>query len=152
MDTNGDLKQLLLKDLCGRLPYGVIVNTPKGDGHLCGISLTIFGNEYGVNVKPTERDFFNDDECDVKPYLRPMSSMTEEEKGKLRNLCDIDPYTNEDGCFIEEYGLSVVYEGVPSVDVEAIDWLNEHHFDFRNLIERGLAFEAPKDMYETEED
>ena len=43
-------KQLLLKDLCTRLPYGVICHTEKGDGHLCSINQTIFGTEYGLNI------------------------------------------------------------------------------------------------------
>ena len=69
-------KQLLLQDLSARLSHGLIVSTTKGNGHLCSINQTIFGNEYGVNIEATKRDYFNDNECDIKPYLRPMSSMT----------------------------------------------------------------------------
>ena len=60
-------KELLLKDLCARLPYGVIVETPKGKGHVCNINITIFGTEIGVNVNSTIRDNFSTN--DIKPYL-----------------------------------------------------------------------------------
>lgn len=127
-------KKLLLKDLCARLPYGVIVNTPKGDGHLCSINQTIFGNEYGVNIKATERDYFNDDECDIKPYLRSMSSMSEREE--------------------EDWGwMNPIPDGAYPIceRLEMFYWLNAHHFDYRGLIEKGLALEAPKDMYNFKE-
>lgn len=45
-------RKLLLKDLSGRLRYGVICHTEKGDGHLCSINQTIFGTEYGLNINP----------------------------------------------------------------------------------------------------
>ena len=77
-------KDLLLKDLCARLPYGVIVCTSKGKGHACDINLTIFGTKIGVNINPTVRDTFSIN--DVKPYLLPMSSMTKEQKKEYNNL------------------------------------------------------------------
>ena len=118
-------KELLLRELCARLPYGVIVNTPKGDGHLGGIKLTIFGNEYGVNIKATEREYFNDRECELRPYLRPMSSMTEEEENEYRNIivCPINRQW------------------------DVVDWLNKNMFDYRGLIEKNLALEASEEMY-----
>ena len=121
-------KQLLLRDLCARLPYGVICHTEEGDGHLCSINQTIFGTEYGLNINPLKRDYFNDSETDeqaIKPYLRPMSSMTEEEKGEYFNSYDWEYFE----------------EGTP------FDWLNAHHFDYRGLIEKGLALEAHEGMY-----
>lgn len=132
--------ELLLKDLCTRLPYGVVCNTPKGDGHLCSINQTIFGTEYGVNIKATERDYFNDKEVCIKPYLRPMSSMTEEEKEELRLtysfLYSNYPFDNEeeDG---EEEEDSI--EGHYEPSVETFDWYNKKMFDYRGLIEKGLA-------------
>ena len=117
-------KDLLIKDLCMRQPYGVICNTPKGNGYLCFINQTIFGTEYGVNIEATMRDYFNDREVYIKPYLRPMSSMTEEEKKE---------YDNRLACmFYDE-----MYD-----DAFAIDWLLENHFDFRGLIPKGLAIEV----------
>lgn len=123
-------KELLLQDLCARLPYGVICNTSKGNGHLCSINQTIFGVEYGINIKATERDYFNDREEIIKPYLRPMSSMTEEENKEYKQfLEDIEGYAYSIDC------------------VPQIDWLNAHHFDYRGLIDKGLAIEAPEGMY-----
>lgn len=116
-------KNLLLKDLCARLSYGVICNTSKGDGHLCSINQSIFGVEYGINIKATERDYFNDREEIIKPYLRPMSSMTVEQK---LNLAATKAYVSLNKN--KEYLL--------------FDWLNAHHFDYRGLIPMGLAIDA----------
>ena len=126
-------KELLLKDLSARLTYGVIVSTPKGNGHLCTINQTIFGNEYGVNIEATKRDYFNDNECDIKPYLRPMSSMTEEEEKEYINIDNLS------------YSCPMDYAHFPAS--KRIDWLNKHHFDYRGLIPKGLALEAPEGMY-----
>lgn len=108
-------KQLLLKDLCGRLPYGIRY---KGDGgwginpyqHTTALCTILTGEEPLV-------------------YLRPMSSMTEEERRHYDELaCDFD-------------GISMA---------DSIDWLNKNMFDYRGLIEKGLALEAPEGMYKTE--
>lgn len=128
-------KQLLLKELSARLSYGVICHTEKGNGYLCSINQTIFGTDYGININPLKRDYFNDSEQDevvIKPYLRPMSIMTEEEMEQYSETCF---YSHEIG-------------DIPSL--ETFDWLIAHHFDFRGLIEKGLALEAPMDMYKTE--
>ena len=74
--------------------------------------------------------------ADVKPYLRSMSSMTEEERNEYFNIIknSIDFYNcpkSEDICFL----------------IIPIDWLNAHHFDYRGLIEKELALEAPKGIY-----
>lgn len=117
-------KELLLKDLSARLPY-----KPKAlvNGHLATILgidenvviVCIKGNDY----KDETIISANDTSDDVKPYLRPMSSMTEVE--------------------IKEYGLILCDE----LSINQFDWLNAHHFDYRGLIEKGLAIEAPNDMY-----
>lgn len=117
-------KQLLFKDLCARLPYGVIVHNEEGyEGHLNSINQTIFGIELGVNITSTRRVDFQLDTC--KPYLRPMSSMTEDE--------------------LETYD-TLSFESFPT---KLVDWLNEHHFDYHGLIPMGLAIKVPKDMYKT---
>ena len=149
-------KQLILKDLCARLPYGVICHTEEGDGYLCSINQTIFGTEYGLNINPLKRDYFNDSETDeqaIKPYLRPMSSMTEEELRELNDKYDSIAYF-----FIQKppyyYGLQAQHEDIGSIKIsefsEIYDWLNAHHFDYCGLIEKGLALEAPEEMYKTE--
>ena len=118
-------KELLLRDLCARLPYGVIVETSKGSGHICDINLTIFGTEVGVNINPTSRDKFNVEEC--KPYLFPLSSMTEEQKEFLRQ---------------QNWCIAISTSGTVETTIEGLDWLNKNHFDYRWLIEKGLAIDA----------
>lgn len=127
----------LLEDLCERLPYGVKVETSKGIGTLETIKLTLFGHELGVNIEPTKRDNFKLSEC--KLYLFPLSSMTEEQQLELEIIggsVRFD-YRNED--FIDFDGYSTVSF---SVVLEIINWLKEHHFDYRGLIGLGLALDA----------
>ena len=113
-------KQLLLKDICARLPYGVkILDMPANAvGNLFLVSATDTV-EYEL-VDETNNDTGRQTLYNIKPYLRPMSSMTEEEKKEC---------------------LKITF-------VEATDWLNSHYFDYRGLIEKGLALEAPPGMYE----
>lgn len=122
-------KELLLTELCARLAYGVICSTPEGDGHLCSINQTIFGNEYGINIKATKRSYFSDRECEIRPYLRRLSSMTEEEKKEFSVLAV--------GTHLFKGPL------IPSYDT--LDWLNSHHFDYRGLIDKGLAVEVTEE-------
>ena len=131
-------KYLVLKDLCSRLPYGVIVETPKGKGHICDINLTIFGTEVGVNINPTIRDTFNVE--DVKPYLFPPSSMTEEQKEELKDLISqqtkilIEQLKNDD-CGIDcgKYHFHSNLE---------LEWLLKNNFDYSGLIPMDLANNA----------
>ena len=153
--------QLLLKDLCARLPYGVRGKV-KAD--------TVVPHKYDIDGFPVETTFDVDvelqridvstdkifvstfdnnedlgdyiEECqndipyiieEFTPYLRPMSSMTKEEdkewqyyKNAIAESCD---------------------ERLEERISELHDWLNAHHFDYRGLIEKGLALEAPEGMY-----
>jgi hypothetical protein len=124
--------QLLLKDLCARLPYGVKAqyNNKK----------EIFGDVEQIEASGDIDLSYYDEETErwklcctsidnIKPYLRPMSSMTEEEK--------------------KDFGVPFTSEGLVTLadTVECMDWLNKHHFDYHDLIPMGLALEAPKDMY-----
>ena len=109
-------KQLLFIDLCARLPYGVKVK--------CGSEILTF------NVNWLQMFQYHLDE--IKPYLRPMSSMTEEE---LKMFKQLQVEADEAGTF----------EG----DMLLYDWLNKNHFDYRLLIFQGLALEAPEGMYKT---
>ena len=134
--------QLLLKDLCARLPHGVICHTEKGDGYLCSINQTIFGTEYGININPLKRDYFNDSETDeqaVKPYLRTLSSMTEKENEELKYVIELGLQALEG-----EEGHNTVSAAPAAFE---IDFYNKHHLDYRGLIEKGLALESRKDMY-----
>ena len=131
-------KQLLLKDLCARLPYKLICNVTdytaereedeNFDACLLSIERTDSGGYATFRGAAPEYPVWHNLQQLIKPYLRPMSSMTAEESSSLGG------YPN-DGCMF------------PEDAPEYIDWLNEHHFDYRGLIEKGLALEAPKDMY-----
>ena len=139
-------KQLLLKDLCARLPYGVKVSILGGGAmelQACIHSSTI-GWYFDIKDAPT--DFALDE---IKPYLRPMSSMTEEEYKEFSKISGL--WKKEEGNYfsnhLSELGNSIITERVM---VRTIDWLNSHYFDYRGLIPMGLALVAPKDMYKNE--
>lgn len=113
-------KVLLLKDLCARLPYG--------------IKASYYGAE-------EEREIWDEIECitldgyadigqyslsieRIKPYLFPLSSMTDEQKQEYQYIT-----------------VRWMYDSSYSI-VDSIDWLNKNHFDYRGLIEKGLAVDA----------
>ena len=124
-------KQLLFKDLCGRLPYGVICKLSAKDAN---VSIT-----EKLDLGGLEHFIFGT--MDVLPYLRPMSSMTEEEKEYIKNRWCYNDW-DIDG------PSSLWREKIDVEDAEGIiDYFNEHHFDYRGLIEKGLALEAPEGMY-----
>lgn len=134
-------KLLLLKDLCSRLPYGVKFTLSSNNIYtIKGIDLIVTdegGWEYAVTAKeiePIEIEY-------IKPYLRPMSSMTEKEKDEYNRF--IFDYEYDDYWNPGKYRDAVE---VYMMD-ELIDWLNAHYFDYRNLIEQGLALPAPEGMY-----
>ena len=104
-------KELLLKDLCARLPYGVICKSKS--------YRNILFNSSHISLIESE---------EIKPYLRLLSSMTEDEKETYQM------FFNEDGLLNT------------SIDTY-LDWLLEGHFDFRGLISKGLTVEAPENFY-----
>lgn len=137
-------KELLFRDLCARLPYGVIVVTPKGRGYVCNINLTIFDYELGVNINPIIRDPFSIN--DVKPYLFPLSSMTDEQAKEIQEIIGNPDYA----CIIRKTdGLELWLNFIdtdPTIWLDAIfevqEYLNKNHFDYRGLIEKGLAIDV----------
>ena len=142
-------KKLLLIDLCARLPYGVICTDNRhGDSKIFNVDIE------DESVYYTDFDEYGLVE-NCKPYLRPMSSMTNKEKKEYRSLSDslIVKYGPLDFTFDLHHIRLGIKPGNPHetiddfIDMSAIDWLNAHHFDYRGLIEKGLALEAPKDMY-----
>ena len=85
---------------------------------------------------------------DIKPYLRPMSSMTEEEKDEFHRLKQMSVTVvmpNGVSRMNPEYIVDINDDGDDLTHL--YDWLLENHFDFRGFIEKGLALEAPEDMY-----
>lgn len=130
-------KELLIKDLCARLPYGVKMNHIADDEInpliLIGIArsmITLAGNGGFASVDIEE----------YKPYLFPLSSMTEEQKGELKNEMSkqidilIERVKNDD-CGIDcgKYHFHSLLE---------LEWCIKNHFDYRGLIPKGLAIDA----------
>jgi hypothetical protein len=150
-------KDLLLKDLCGRLPYGVMVYTDYDaiDCPLLLKELSYDGEYYSVGGYYTliRGIIFNNHPC--KPYLRPMSSMTDEEKDELLNLLfDKEAkhfYIDEEGLidgktsYLMKEGLN--YPAFCPINIKLYtDFLLSHHFDYNGLIEKGLALVTPEGM------
>ena len=108
-------KELLLKDICARLPYGVIIQVKDW---------TVLDAE--LKIGHINRLQIND--VELKPYLFPLSSMTEEQKVIYGDLC----YSV----------IQSLAKNMQSELNELINWLNAHHFDYRGLIEKGLAIDA----------
>ena len=132
-------KELLLKDICGRLPYGVKILCEGWDSdHGCEFNtvedLIGIDDRFIHTLWRGERDKHSIVEplsiTDYKPYLRPLSSMTDEER--------------------EEYSLFIGEKNGHSYFIDPIsqmDWLNKKMIDYRGLIEKGLAKAAPEGMY-----
>lgn len=131
-------KQLLLRDLSGRLPYGVKITCFKNG------ALTPYLIDFRDSTIHATSDFSGTyikvqlEDCKI--YLRPMSSMTEEEKEEFESLVFTYDFGNV------QFPIEHVIMYWDSFE-EVLDWLNAHHIDYRGLIEKGLALEAPEDMY-----
>ena len=128
-------KDILLKDLCARLPYGV-----KG-------LVTFNGNLFMTQIQVEDRTIdgklydrfaeFQDswyDNVTIKPYLFPLSSMTDAQEAELDKYLDMDSKSLIDGY---KNGLRCAH---PYFNVQ--DWYNKNHFDYRGLIPMGLANDA----------
>ena len=118
-------KELLLKDLCARLPYGVkvesvFINPDTKEHKSCGIEV----------FNATSLLMIRDGLGEFKPYLFPLSSMTEEQIKEFNSI------TQKCNTYI---GKSILLT----------DFCNKHHIDWRGFIEKGLALDATGlDIYE----
>lgn len=119
-------KQLLLKDLCSRFPYGIMFDYNKNEPlKVEGIVRDIVYFK-GYNYRTGGNECYADiTKC--KPYLRSMSSMTKNEKAEY-----------------DSFNAPTAHR---KVWLNRIDWLLSKHFDLRGLIPMGLALEAPEGMY-----
>ena len=132
-------KDLLLKDLCARLPYGVKVeyeNEIFNVEHVCPMY-----EEVKLDIPET----WTIDVSEVKPYLFPLSSMTEEQQEEFDRIY-------ADDMQVVAYNLKNILDGKPYETnlghYRHIDWLNANHFDYRGLIPKGLAIDATgKNIY-----
>ena len=152
-------KQLLIKDLCARLPYeikGIRTYKPEEIVTLGEIIPRCQMNPNVGNGSFCELGFDEISDCctiaEFKPYLRPMSSMTEEENKVAREKF----FDGSDHYDIDDIGeiYADTYQPYTSVYTLSfarlsgyIDWLNAHHFDYHRLISMGLALEAKEGMY-----
>lgn len=118
-------KELLLKDLCARLPYHTRVKVWLKDGTTEEGTLDLEHN-YGDVLRDA---FYYNKIVEIKPYLFPLSSMTDEQYDQLY----IDSRVKDDSIDILDALAN---------DMDAIDWLNKNHFDWKDLIEKGLAIDA----------
>ena len=118
-----EYKELLIKDLCARLPYNVICQVEfKEDGKYNSKVMLLSGIFTDEAYFTTKGGSIYSNE--YKPYLFPLSSMTEEQKQEYQHITERWMYDSS-------YSIS-----------DSIDWLNAHHFDYRNLIQMNLAIDA----------
>lgn len=137
-------RELLLKDLCARLPYGVKVQVYyediAGSGYFYDTVWSIDNDEpFHVNDRRIEN---------IKPYLRSMSSMTFGEWEEMTALIYQHGRVNRNPDNKNELLLWLSAEGndMPIILMDNVfSWLNSHHFDYRGLIEKGLAIEVTEE-------
>lgn len=124
---------ILLKDLCARLPYGVKVQCYR---YPRPVTVLYAGNIKEVKFAETGGIEHIDS---IKPYLRPMSSMTDEEKSYVQQCIDIVE--------AENYGDSYSPAAWDAMS-DFTNYCYERHLDLHGLIPKGLALNAPEEMYE----
>ena len=134
-------KELLLKDLCARLPYGV----------KCEFTYDNYNRETEQIIGELDVEALGmvlNDEMTAKPYLFPLSSITEEQSMELFKLFGINlvdsigaDYIKINECTGITFFLNKGFDVETHLD-KLIDWLNKNHFDYRGLIEKGLAIDA----------
>lgn len=117
-------KQLLIIDLCARLPYGVVCQFKTSTQY------ALYVNIFDDTLTNSNLFRLYEEDSLVRPYLRPMSSMTEEEHEEYKSLFEL-------------FGKIPVIKQ----NDKYFDFINSHYFDYRGLIEKGLALEAPENMY-----
>ena len=116
-------KELLFKDLCARLPYNVICQVEFKENGKYNSEVMLLSGIFTDEAYFTTKDgsiYSNE----YKPYLFPLSSMTEQQKQEYQHITERWMYDSS-------YSIS-----------DSIDWLNAHHFDYRNLIPMKLAIDA----------
>lgn len=148
-------KQILLQDLSARLPYGVKISKANVIYPMTGINIALGYVELAVSERISIED--------VKPYLRPLSSLTYEEIEELDEMA-FDTSTGSFRYYVhlfpnfigflatKKFDKEICSDDVRGIDLKDvlpyIGWLNAHHIDYCGLIEMGLALEAPKGMYD----
>ena len=125
-------KDLLLRDLCARLPYGLKVKCEK---YSFPVTILYSGN---IDEVKFQENGGIENICAIKPYLFPLSSMTIEQQKEANIFDDMDM-----DILSENLGRNHRNKtNIPTATYNYIDWLNKNHFDYRGLIKRGLAIDA----------
>ena len=136
--TQEEKKEILLKDLCARLPYFTKVQIKN---EIVVLDSICDDDGYHFNFIGDDREGVNIE--NVKPYLFPLSSMTEEQKEELFfKYIHNDIYFDD---FTDYFLAGELWHDIHvSMDVlpELINWLNKNHLDYRGLIPMGLAIDA----------
>ena len=138
-------KQLLLKDISARLPYGVkciVTKSRTEEGQEGDFGKIGWVCLEGVDCIGDREPFFSEF-GNFKPYLIPLSSLTEEQKNQISQLLldakiEYPPYE-------EDYD-NLLVSSIKQTNA-LINYCLANHLDINGLIEKGLAIEAPKDMY-----
>ena len=135
-------KDLLIQDLCARLPYGVKCKVAYNSSVINDADATLYGMDKDGflmfdEIDGDHREFL------CKPYLFPLSSITEEQYNSLHELGILDncshsyEYVNP-----HIHGVSFIFKEFKTYSLELIEWLNKNHFDYRGLIPKGLAIDC----------
>ena len=143
-------KELLLKDLSARLPYHVRCKIWLKEGTTEEGPLDLQHNYGNVLLDA----FYYNKIKDIKPYLRPISSMTKKEVDELFHILKINEENPKEWLKVNDIGIIRLFteEGKDFYEIaEAIDYLNSIHIDYRGMIENDLAIEAPEEMYNIKE-
>jgi hypothetical protein len=138
-------KQTIINDLVARIPYGVVVNCTDGDVQIISVDFEMgYDNPEFWYDGPGSNINFDDD--NIKPYLFPLSSMTEEQ---LKEMQEIIGNPNEACISVKTSGLELWLNSIdtdPTIWLDTIfevqNWLNKNHFDYRGLIPAGAAIDA----------
>ena len=127
-------KELLLKDLCARLPYGVKVLYDNKVYNIDYVSGTY------EEIKLDDRNNYTLDISVVKPYLFPLSSMTKEQLFEVQEIMGKNEIEIGDGFL---HILDSDRNTISYLEILALlEWFYKNHFDINGLIEKGLAIDA----------
>ena len=133
-------KELLLKDFCARLPYGVKVL--KGPIFAEEVTEIQYIEPLNGRVKLLDDPLGSTTDIeDVVPYLRSISSMTKEERDEFEDVIGFNVWSNDFDNQPDFWSNDCAYIDKECV-VKTFNWLNAHHFDYRDMISMGLAIEA----------
>ena len=122
-------KDLLLRDLCARLPYEVkmIDTEPYSAEHNPILTLSYISEDNCIGCRAS-KGFMATSLGSIKPYLFPLSNMSDEQTKELESLMEV---------------VNIPMWGdILAPSIEYYDWLNKNYFDYRGLIEKGLAIDA----------